>query len=105
MSIANMANIVAEIAKLDDADLRLLNGYIVDRLKLKRQVKTLMTAQTLNLRVGVKVKFKRPDDWNYTVGIVEKVNRVKVKVKVTEGAGRAAPGSRWNVPITMLEAA
>ena len=77
----------------------------MDRLKLKRQVKTIMKAQTLNLRPGLSVKFKRPGEWNYVVGVVQKVNRVKVKVKVTQGNGRAVTGSLWNVPITMLEAA
>jgi hypothetical protein len=100
-----MANILSEIAKLDDSDLRLLNGYIVDRIKLKRQVKTMMKTQTLNLRVGVPVKFRRNDGEAFTFGVVEKVNRVKVAVKVTKGNGRTICGSRWNVPITMLEAA
>lgn len=53
-------------------------------------------------RVGMRVRFGR-ERGQHTLGVIEKVNRVKCKVRTEESRGaRSGPGAIWNVPYSML---
>lgn len=53
-------------------------------------------------QVGMEVVFGRGNG-EHTRGVVEKMNRVKAKVRTVETRGRTAAGTVWGVPYSMME--
>lgn len=80
--------------KFSDRELRDLNGTIVNRLNAKR--KKDIAAAKRNLFVGMEVTFQGRR------GKIQKINRTKCVVEVPGGPFGS---QRWNVPMTMLQAA
>lgn len=54
-------------------------------------------------RVGMTVTFGR-ENGEKTVGVVEKCNPTKAKVRTTEARGKTPAGTMWNVPYSLLTA-
>lgn len=52
-------------------------------------------------RVGMEVLFGRGNG-EYTRGIVEKMNRVKAKVRTNENRGSTVAGTVWSVPYALM---
>lgn len=55
-------------------------------------------------RVGMEVVFGRGNG-EYTRGIVEKMNRIKAKVRTNENRGRTTAGTIWSVPYSLMSPA
>jgi hypothetical protein len=54
------------------------------------------------VRVGMQVLFGRPNGAK-TLGVVEKINPTKAKVKTLEARGTSdTPGTLWTVPFSLL---
>lgn len=60
--------------------------------------------QFSDCRVGMEVIFGRGNG-EYTRGIIEKMNRVKAKVRTTENRGKTSSGTVWSVPYSLLQIA
>lgn len=54
-------------------------------------------------KVGMTVSFGR-ENGEKTVGVVEKCNPKKAKVRTTEARGATPAGTLWNVPYSLLHA-
>lgn len=57
--------------------------------------------QFSDCRVGMEVLFGRGNG-EYTRGIIEKMNRVKAKVRTLENRGKSIAGEVWSVPYSLM---
>lgn len=57
--------------------------------------------QFIDCRVGMEVLFGRGNG-EYTRGIIEKMNRVKAKVRTLENRGKTVAGEVWSVPYSLM---
>lgn len=57
--------------------------------------------QFSDCRVGMEVLFGRGNG-EYTRGIIEKMNRVKAKVRTIENRGKTVSGTVWSVPYSLM---
>lgn len=60
--------------------------------------------QFSDCRVGMEVLFGKGNG-EYTRGVVEKMNRVKAKVRTIENRGKTIAGTVWSVPYSLMNVA
>lgn len=101
MSTSNkptLNSIGSQLDLLSTEDLLTLNKYLCSIVKQRQTVKRMQA--TIGFRVGDKVEFTDSRRGVTRKCIVNKVKRVMVAV--TELAGSAEPGKRWNAAATIL---
>ncbi len=89
----NVDQIIRTLATLEEADLIKLNSAVVAQIKAQRNAVAAMKRYVF--KRGDKVKFTGRHGTQH--GEVVKVNRKKAIIDIA--------GERWNVPLSMIEAA
>jgi hypothetical protein len=97
-SVASLQSIASQLDLLSSEDLLTLNKYLCSIVKERNTVKRMQA--TIGFKVGDKVEFTDSRRGVTRKCIVNKVKRVMVAV--TELAGSAEPGKRWNASATIL---
>ena len=97
-SVPTLQSVASQLDLLSSDDLLALNKYLCSIVKERNTMKRMQA--TIGFKVGDKVEFT-----DSRRGITRKciVNKVKrVMIAVTELAGSAEPGKRWNASATIL---
>jgi hypothetical protein len=97
-SIPIVQSIAAQLQSLSSDELLVLNKYLCSIVKERNAMKRMQA--TIGFKVGDKVEFTDPRRGVTRKCIVNKVKRVMIAV--TELAGSAEPGKRWNAAATIL---
>jgi hypothetical protein len=90
-----LADILNDLNKLSDADLRVLHSNIVNRLNHQRELNRVNIASSLNIGDAVRFWVKR--DHRYVNGKITKINRKTAKVYDT------SKSCTWTVSLELLE--
>lgn len=93
-----MQSVASQLDLLSSEDLLTLNKYLCSIVKQRNSVKRMQA--TIGFKVGDKVEFTDSRNRVTRKCVVNKVKRVMVAV--TELAGSAEPGKRWNASATIL---
>jgi hypothetical protein len=93
----NVKQIIAEIQKsnLSNEDLRAINGYVVDLIKVERRVQNAAAKATLE--IGMTVKVNHPKLAGRTFELTE-IKRTKAAVRP-----RGSMFGGYNVPLSLVE--
>lgn len=84
----------SELSKLSIEELRNINQMVVELIKSKRTMESLI--KKVALKVGMKVKVNHPKLMGRELEVV-KINRTKANLRVVGGF------ASYNVPVSMIE--